>query len=44
MIQWQDSSEKTQSSGGEGPWSNPWFGVSMGLIGVIIGYIVGGGF
>jgi protein-disulfide isomerase len=39
-LQWQETSQK-QSGSRAGSASNPWFGISMALIGVIVGFGIG---
>ncbi len=36
-IDWKDTSASPSASNG----SNPWFGISIGLIGLILGFIIG---
>lgn len=43
-LKWQDSPDETPTqkhSASSTSANNPWFAVTMGLIGVIVGYLIG---
>jgi len=40
-LNWQDSPDKAAPHGAISPVGNPWFGISVGLIGVIVGFALG---
>lgn len=42
QLQWHDKPDDIPArTSGASSTSNPWFGVAMGLVGVIVGYIIG---
>lgn len=44
QLQWRDAPEESaphQHPSSTSSTSNPWFGIAMGLVGVIVGYIIG---
>lgn len=44
QLQWKDSPDEAPTQKGltsNASANNPWFAVTMGLVGVIVGYIIG---
>jgi hypothetical protein len=40
-LQWHDPTEKQATTHEQQSGSDPWFGVAMGLLGIIVGYLIG---
>lgn len=42
QLEWHDAPDKASSKPHlSAPKSDPWFGITMGLVGVIVGYLIG---